>query len=95
MRLRLLVVLLPLAGCGSTTTADAGTDADAGTSDAGTSDAGTDAGTSAGTLDAGSLCLANPTTHLELINACTTATAIVRTPSLPLLQADGGVPPLP
>jgi uncharacterized protein YceK len=76
MRLRLLVVLLTLAGCGSTTAADAGSP-------------------DAGAPDAGPGCSTNPTTHLELINACTSATAIVRTPNLPLLQADGGVPPLP
>jgi len=77
MRLRLLVVLLTLTGCGSSTTADAGVASDAGAPDAGPG------------------CSTNPTTHLELINACTSATAIVRTPNLPLLQADGGVPPLP
>jgi hypothetical protein len=49
----------------------------------------------AGLVDAGPGCSSTPTTHLELINACTTAVAIVRTPTLPLLQPDGGVPPLP
>jgi hypothetical protein len=48
----------------------------------------------AGVTEAGA-CFMRPTTHLELINACTTATAIVRRPILPLLRADGGVPPLP
>lgn len=54
-----------------------------------------DGGVDAGVLDAGPGCSSSPTTHLEIINACTSAVAIVRTPSLPLLQADGGVPPLP
>jgi hypothetical protein len=57
----------------------------------------TDAGVAvdSGVPDAGPSCSSSPTTHLEIINACTSAVAIVRTPSLPLLQADGGVPPLP
>ena len=40
-------------------------------------------------------CFANPTTHLEIINACTTAQAIDKTPVLPLLRPDGTLPPLP
>jgi hypothetical protein len=34
-------------------------------------------------------------TYDEIINACTTATKIDKHPTLPLLQADGGLPPLP
>ena len=34
-------------------------------------------------------------TYVEIINACTTATKIDKHPTLPLLQADGGLPPLP
>ena len=40
-------------------------------------------------------CVENPTTHRELINACTTAQKIEKNPVLPLLQSDGGLPPLP
>lgn len=36
-----------------------------------------------------------PTTHLELINACTSAEGVEKTPVLPLLLIDGGLPPLP
>ncbi|HYV49066.1 MAG TPA: hypothetical protein VFA20_29605 [Myxococcaceae bacterium] len=39
-------------------------------------------------------CVTNPTTHLELINACTTAQQIEKNPVLPLLLPDGGLPPL-
>jgi hypothetical protein len=35
------------------------------------------------------------TTNDEIINACTTAQKIYLNPSLPLLNADGTVPPLP
>jgi hypothetical protein len=38
-----------------------------------------------------------PTTHDELINACPAAnvTRIMKTSTLPLLNADGSLPPLP
>lgn len=39
-------------------------------------------------------CFANPTTHLEIINACTTAVKITKNPVLPKLSPDGGLPPL-
>lgn len=53
-------------------------------------DAGIDA---AGPPDAA--CFENPTTHLEIINACTTAQKVFKTPSLPLRNPDGSLPPLP
>jgi hypothetical protein len=34
-------------------------------------------------------------TYEQIINACTTSTKIDKHPTLPLLQADGGRPPLP
>lgn len=34
-------------------------------------------------------------TYEEIINACTSATKIDKHPTLPLLLADGGLPPLP
>jgi hypothetical protein len=40
-------------------------------------------------------CYLNPTTHLEIINACTDAVKITKNPTLPLLYPDGGLPPLP
>jgi hypothetical protein len=51
----------------------------------------------AGTLpDGGSLdCFEHPTTHYEIINACTNAQAIDKQPNLPLLYPDGGLPPTP
>ncbi len=39
-------------------------------------------------------CVVNPKTHVEIINACTDASKFDKTPSLPLLLADGGLPPL-
>ena len=45
--------------------------------------------------DAGS-CVANPQTNLDLLNACTDAGFVDKSGLiLPLLQADGGLPPLP
>jgi hypothetical protein len=40
-------------------------------------------------------CFENPTTHAEIINACTTAQKVTKTPTLPLLNQDGSLPPLP
>jgi hypothetical protein len=59
-------------------------------------DAGTNASTGSQTLPDGGPkdCFDNPKTHLEIINACTTATKITKTPALPRLHADGGLPPL-
>lgn len=40
-------------------------------------------------------CFTNPHTHEEIINACTSAQKIYKTTTLPLLHADGTLPPLP
>ena len=41
-------------------------------------------------------CIPAPTSaYLELINACTDAEKVDKNPVLPLLQPDGGLPPLP
>jgi hypothetical protein len=40
-------------------------------------------------------CVLVPVTHDELINACTTAVGVEKSPSLPLLNPDGSLPPLP
>jgi hypothetical protein len=37
----------------------------------------------------------HPSTHEEIINACTDAEVVDKNPKLPLLLADGGLPPLP
>ena len=52
-----------------------------------------DAVTDGGMPDAD--CFMNPQTHDEIINACTTAQKITKNPTLPLLEADGSLPPLP
>lgn len=43
--------------------------------------------------DAG--CFTSPLTHQQIINQCTHAVAVDKNPNLPLLMADGGLPPLP
>ncbi|MET0387690.1 MAG: hypothetical protein ABW321_17095 [Polyangiales bacterium] len=60
--------------------------------DAGEDKPSTDAGQDAG---GGGDCIKNPTTHLEIINACTDAEVVEKDPVLPLLLSDGGLPPLP
>ena len=40
-------------------------------------------------------CFENPQPHHEIINACTTAKKIYKAPTLPLLNQDGTLPPLP
>ena len=40
-------------------------------------------------------CYTQPTTHLEILNACTSAQSVSKQPVLPLLRADGTLPPLP
>ena len=40
-------------------------------------------------------CFTNPTTHEQIINACTTAQQIFKSSKPPLLKADGSLPPLP
>ena len=47
-------------------------------------------------IDAGAPdCYPNPTTYIEIINACTDAEKVVKNPVLPLIGADGKLPPLP
>lgn len=43
----------------------------------------------------GSDCFVNPTTHFEIINACTNAEKVDKETHLPLLLSDGGLPALP
>jgi hypothetical protein len=40
-------------------------------------------------------CYENPTTHEEIINACTDAEKIDKNPVLPLQNPDGSLPPIP
>lgn len=40
-------------------------------------------------------CYAQPQTHIELLNACTSAQSIAKQPVLPLRRSDGSLPPLP
>lgn len=88
MRALLLSLLVStLVACGD----DVAVQEDARRVDAAEIDAGSDDG--GGGPDAS--CFTNPQTHLEIINACTTAEKVYKNPTLPLLQPDGGLPPLP
>lgn len=86
MRTMLFSMIVALVGCGG----GGGTvdRFDARATDAGIIDAPTTP-----TDDAS--CFTNPTTHHELINACTDAQPMAKDPTLPLLADDGGLPPLP
>jgi len=82
-----LSALVGLAACGddAATIIDARTNPiDAGGLDSPTDGAGADAS-----------CFTNPTTHVEIINGCTTAEKIYKQPELPLLNPDGTLPPIP
>jgi hypothetical protein len=69
-----------------------------GTSSSGTTSSGSTSGSSGNNPDGGdggpTDCVQNPTTHLEIINACTNATQITKNPTLNKLLSDGGLPPL-
>jgi hypothetical protein len=77
-------------------TPDSGTP-DSGTPDSGTPDSGTpDGGNDGGPIQTADGCFLNPQTNIQILNACTDAGVQIKTPLvLPLLQADGGLPPLP
>ncbi|HEU4405524.1 MAG TPA: hypothetical protein VFS43_09560 [Polyangiaceae bacterium] len=53
------------------------------------------AGGSGGAAGGGPDCFMNPKTHREIINACTNAVRVKRTPNLKGLNADGSLPPPP
>lgn len=72
----------------TTTTTTTGT---GGGGQGGTGGAGGVGGTGGGAPD----CYLNPTTHEEIINACTDAEKIDKKPVLPLLNPDGSLPALP
>lgn len=40
-------------------------------------------------------CVSSPQTHVEILNACTSAQSVDKKTTLPLLRADGTLPPLP
>jgi hypothetical protein len=66
---------------------------DDGNNGTGKKDAGVVIDAPAGGPDAS--CFTNPTTHDEIINACTTAQKIYKHSTLPLLGSDGSLPALP
>ncbi len=40
-------------------------------------------------------CVSNPKTHVEILNACTSAQSVDKKSTPPLLRSDGSLPPLP
>ena len=78
--MRRLLLCLALAACGNNGSAPK--DAPV------VQDAGADA-----PVDAS--CFTNPTTHYEIINACTTAQKVYKNSHPPLLGSDGSLPALP
>jgi hypothetical protein len=77
-------------GAGGSTSSSSSTGTTS-SSNGGTGGAKTDGGGTGGAPD----CYPNPMTYLEIINACTNAQQVDVMPVLPLLEADGGLPPLP
>ncbi|TKD11940.1 hypothetical protein [Polyangium fumosum] len=52
-------------------------------------------GGAGGSGGGGPECFSEPTSHVEIINACTEAEKVDKVVNLPLLNADGSLPPLP
>ncbi|HVK67040.1 MAG TPA: hypothetical protein VM694_21290 [Polyangium sp.] len=52
-------------------------------------------GGAGGAGGSGPECFSDPTSHVEIINACTDAEKVDKVVNLPLLNADGSLPPLP
>lgn len=74
----------------ATTSSTSGGMGGAGTTGASASATGT-GGAGGGAPD----CYSNPMTHVEIINACTTADKVDKMSTLPLLGPNGELPPLP
>jgi hypothetical protein len=93
-------VLVTGTGCPATTNGN-----DAGNNEITPNDAGNNSPNDAGNntpLDAGPNCVGDggcyacpPTSYLQIINACTNAATVSKTPVVPMLYPDGGFPPLP
>jgi hypothetical protein len=95
----LSIASLGLVGCtGDDTQAAHESPPDSGSQPDSTAGNDSGGGTDGGGGDSGNPepdCYMNPKTHHEIINACTDAQAVDKTPSLPLRQPDGSLPPLP
>lgn len=77
-------VMVSLVGaCGDETPSTSGTSSSSSSSGAGGEGGG------------GPDCHSDPKTHIEIINACTDAEKVDKVVNLPLLEADGSLPPLP
>jgi hypothetical protein len=96
MRLLALFVLL-VSACGSSSKTHTSTDL-SNAFDASVGDLGAPQDISVadieGPADLAPPCYTNPTTYLEIINACTTAKKFAKSPVLPLEAPDGGRPPV-
>jgi len=77
------------------TAGESGSGAGAGGSSSGESGSGASGASGAGEEDAGTAGSGAAATHLEIINAPTDAEKVEVDPVLPLLNADGSLPPLP
>lgn len=77
----------------TTTTAGSTTGGMGGAGSSSASVTGTGAGGGAGGAEPD--CFTNPITHVEIINACTTADKVDKMSVLPLLGPNGELPPLP
>lgn len=88
---------LTATSCGDDLPSDTVSSSSGSSSGSGSSSSSSGVGGSGGTGGGGGApdCYMNPMTHVEIINACTDAERVDKTPDLPLLGADGGLPPLP
>lgn len=82
-----------LAACDGETPSDSGATSSSSSSSNSSSSSGM--GGEGGAGGAGPDCFSKPTTHVEIINACTDAEKVDKIVNLPLLEPDGTLPPLP
>lgn len=98
--LRALVLVsfgsLAMGACDDQTPSDSGSNSSSSSASAAASSSSGEGGAGgAGGSGGGMSCVSNPTTHVEIINACTDAEKIDKVVTLPLLEPDGSLPPLP
>jgi hypothetical protein len=79
-----------MSACDGETPSDTGASSSSSSSSSASSSSG-----EGGAGGAGGGCVSDPKTHVEIINACTDAEKVGKVVNLPLLNADGTLPPLP
>lgn len=91
-----MLAMLGFIACDGSTPSDSGSTSSSSSSSSSSSGMGGEGGSGGGGGNGGGPdCYSKPTTHVEIINACTDAEKVDKAVNLPLLQPDGSLPPLP